>query len=85
MILIHPGYQPVTYGPAALLPTCERIRKFPPKIPLLCSSSAGEKKKKERKQQSAAYALLRKRRAGGFLTGTFKVARITVIKRQDRK
>ena len=36
-------HQTVTYGPAALLLSCAHIWKFPPKIPLLCSSLAGEK------------------------------------------
>ena len=78
-------WQPITYGPAALLPSCVRVWKFPPRIPLLCSSSAGEKKKKEKQQQSAAFPLLRKSRAGEFLAGTFKRACMTVIKRQDLK
>ena len=77
--------QVVTLSPAALLPSCARVWKFPPKIRLLCSSSAGEKKKKEKQQQSAAFTLLRKSRAGEFLVGTFKRAHMTVIKRQDLK
>ena len=40
--------QPVTYGPAALLLLCMHVWKFPPRIPLLCSSWTGEKKKKEK-------------------------------------
>ena len=36
-------HQVVTLRPAALLPSCTRVWKFPPRIPLLCSSSAGAK------------------------------------------
>ena len=35
--------QPVKYGSAALSPSSARIWKFPPRIPLLCSSLAGQK------------------------------------------
>ena len=59
--------------------------KVPAKnLPALLFLSRG-KKKKEKQQQSAAFTLLRKSRAGEFLAGTFKRARMTVIKRQDLK
>ena len=77
--------QPITLSPAALLPSCARVWKFPPKIPLLCSSSAGEKQLIVVVFLSSSFPLLRKSRAGEFLAGTFKRARMTVIKRQDRK
>ena len=77
--------QPVSLSPAALLLPCMRVWKFPPRIPLLCSSSAGEKQLIVIVFLSSSFPLFRKSRAGEFLAGTFKHACTTVIKRQDLK
>ena len=70
---------------AALLPSCMRVWKFPPRMPLLCSSSAGAKQLIVVVFLSSSFPLLRKSRAGEFLAGTFKRAGMAVIKRQDIK
>ena len=60
--------QPVSLSPAALLLLCMRVWKFPPRIPLLCSSWTGEKKKKEKQCFSPA----EEEQSREFLGGNFQ-------------
>ena len=63
--------QLVNLGPIALLPSCTCVWKFPPRIPLLCSSSAGEKKKKE-KTTISCFAPAEEEQSRGILGGNFQ-------------
>ena len=63
--------QPVKYGPAALLLSCARVWKFPPRIPLLCSSSTGKKKRKE-KTTISCLCPAEEEKSRGILGGNFQ-------------